>query len=543
MRRPMNPRLQRWGTAWILASLALRLIGCNAESEPASLPDSGTDPAVDDATTDLAVDVANDAGPEDVADRPDTAADIAVDSGDDAAIEVDGGPDAGPDLDRACLDTPISADQLDPYGGWRGLELEATGFFRTAEVDGRWWLVTPDGHPYFSAGVNGVRSTGSAVGETGELPYRDNILERYGSVEVWAEVTLQRLRDWGFVTIGAWSEWERFREEVPYTVILTMTGSTWLEGDIPDYWDDAFEANVSAEAAPLAELANDPYLVGYFLDNEVRWGPDHRSTETLFDDYLAMPPEAPGKQRLVALLAERYEGDVDAFSAVWGVELDDFDDLFEVSTLPRGADREAAAADRAAFLADLAERFFAVATGAAHEIDPNHLDLGIRFVSVVTPPEVVVAAGRYVDVVSVNFYEYRPLVAEAALELSGGVDPAGWLSDFHELSGRPVLISEFGFRAADSGLPNSWPPIYPTFSSQSARADGLERYALASFAAPWIVGYHWFIYADQPALGRFDGEDNNWGLVDIEDEPYAPVVERAAWLHAAMYPCLAAWSD
>src|SRR5687768_12674901 len=27
-------------------------------------------------------------------------------------------------------------------------------FFRVAEVDGAWWLVTPDGKPFFSSGVN-----------------------------------------------------------------------------------------------------------------------------------------------------------------------------------------------------------------------------------------------------------------------------------------------------------------------------------------------------------------------------------------------------
>ena len=31
----------------------------------------------------------------------------------------------------------------------------------------------------------------------------------------------------------------------------------------------------------------------------------------------------------------------------------------------------------------------------------------------------------------------------------------------HELTGKPLLISEFGFRAADPCLPNSFPPVYP----------------------------------------------------------------------------------
>src|SRR5512138_2692279 len=46
----------------------------------------------------------------------------------------------------------------DAYGGWTGRTLAATGRFRVESVDGVWWLVTPDGHPFFSAGVNNISS-------------------------------------------------------------------------------------------------------------------------------------------------------------------------------------------------------------------------------------------------------------------------------------------------------------------------------------------------------------------------------------------------
>jgi hypothetical protein len=42
----------------------------------------------------------------------------------------------------------------DKYGGWKGgPQLAATGFFRTEKVDGRWWLVDPEGHLFFSLGI------------------------------------------------------------------------------------------------------------------------------------------------------------------------------------------------------------------------------------------------------------------------------------------------------------------------------------------------------------------------------------------------------
>src|SRR4029079_6870822 len=35
-----------------------------------------------------------------------------------------------------------------------------------------------------------------------------------------------------------------------------------------------------------------------------------------------------------------------------------------------------------------------------------------------------------------------------------------------------------------------------------------------------VIGVHWFQYADEPRGGRDDGEDYNFGLVDIDDRPY-----------------------
>src|SRR5690606_15503866 len=47
--------------------------------------------------------------------------------------------------------------QQDRFGGWLGgASFEAKGFFRTEKRDGRWFLVTPEGHPFYSLGVNAV---------------------------------------------------------------------------------------------------------------------------------------------------------------------------------------------------------------------------------------------------------------------------------------------------------------------------------------------------------------------------------------------------
>ena len=43
---------------------------------------------------------------------------------------------------------------IDNFGGWKGKKLEKTGYFHTEHDGERWWLVTPEGHPFISFGIN-----------------------------------------------------------------------------------------------------------------------------------------------------------------------------------------------------------------------------------------------------------------------------------------------------------------------------------------------------------------------------------------------------
>ena len=53
---------------------------------------------------------------------------------------------------------------VDRFGGWgAGPQLKATGKFRTEKWNGRWWLVDPDGHIFFSLGCNYVRLQGKTA--------------------------------------------------------------------------------------------------------------------------------------------------------------------------------------------------------------------------------------------------------------------------------------------------------------------------------------------------------------------------------------------
>ena len=377
------------------------------------------------------------------------------------------------------------AAEYDSYGGWKGLKIEARDRFYLAERKGVWWFVAPSGLAFYSKGVNTVRYTGDNAPALGHAPYGRATSAKYGSAEKWAAATAERLRQWGFNTIGSWADRVMFEQKMPYTMNLnlaTRAGANWQKGTMPDFFSQAFRETVRTTCREQCQpRRNDRYLLGYFTDNELAWRADWRGKKSLLDVYLEMPERSAGRRAALGLLAER------------GRKPD-----------------EATAADAEAFLALAADQYFRTCHDAIRAADPNHLILGCRFAGYAPEPVVRAMKGR-ADVVSYNNYSTSPPVAA--------------LAALYKQTGAPILITEFGFKAMDSGLPNTKGAGKP-LATQKDRADGFERYVKALAALPYCVGFHWFEYCDEPQEGRFDGENSNYGLVRVTDEPWEVVTER-----------------
>jgi hypothetical protein len=102
--------------------------------------------------------------------------------------------------------------------------------------------------------------------------------------------------------------------------------------------------------------------------------------------------------------------------------------------------------------------------------------------------------------------------------------PGAELGKPHAWTGRPVLVTEFSFKALHAGVPSDTSASL-ALATQEDPAASLERYLDALVRLPFLVGYHWFQHSDQPPTGRFDGESNNFGLVPNQDVPWRPVVD------------------
>jgi hypothetical protein len=278
-------------------------------------------------------------------------------------------------------------------------------FFSVGKRQGRWFILDPEGVPFFSLGMNHIDSA--------TLRYPENLhiwRDKYGnSQRRWLmEAVAPDLRDWGFNTVGWCQEVvicgstihrhsRSFTPEeyqwlkLPYCHMLPFTEAhQWeVETRYPDVFGGDFSDWCDCVARDhCARMADDPNLIGYFYCDCPQWA--H-----------AMSPEQ---------------------KAPW------FD-----------PDRLRSAAGRIE-LFKMAERYYQVTHEAVRRYDPNHLILGDRYEArVLLPPEVVQASLPYVDILCFQFFANANEIARV-------------FADWHELTGKPILLADACVPGRDIGL-------------------------------------------------------------------------------------------
>ncbi|MDF3057998.1 MAG: agarase [Rariglobus sp.] len=429
----------------------------------------------------------------------------------------------------------------------------SSSFIRLEKRNDRWWLIDPDGRPFVSKGINSVRFDADKIQKTSIAPYAEHSLKTHGSLSAWQRATVLQLEGWNVNTLGAWSDLgvahaSGHGRPLTYCVILNLgaefvrtqardpqQAGAWLHGLFPDVFAPEFATFVyEAADRQCREHKANPALLGWFVDNELRWGPDWRSSIELLVVFLHLPPGAPGREAAHRFLPQRYSS-INVFNAVWKTSFRSWTELAASAEIPppwtraplyaqtTAIERARAQAEPAfarfvadcdAFLGVLAEEYFRITSAALKAAAPRQLNLGCRF-AYVPPAPVLAAAARHVDVVSFNCYERDPL---PTVEIYGACQ-------------KPLLIGEFSFRSEDSGLPNTQ-GAGPWVKTQEERAAAFEHYVRRALEHPNVVGYHWFKHVDQPREGRFDGENSNYGLLTIDGKPYEPFVQTVTRVNA-----------
>jgi hypothetical protein len=339
-------------------------------------------------------------------------------------------------------------------------------------------------------------------------------MRKYGDdwFTLFSGITHRRLRSWGMNTIANWSDARIYEQrKTPYTATLgsggrNIEGSSGYWGKFPDPFSKEFADAITRNAERIAPAtANDPWCIGYFVDNEISWG-DERSLSIA----AAMsPPDQPAKIAVLERLMEKYTT-VSKLNEAWGTQFADWDGFLNSKDKP---DENKAKADLDMFHRLLCERYFEVIRDTLKKTAPQKLYFGCRFAWV--NDTAVRAAEKYCDVISFNIYK-RTL---ADFKLPAGID-------------KPVVIGEFHFGALDRGMFHTG--LVPT-ESQENRAEAYERYVRSGLSHPQIIGTHWFQYGDQATTGRGDGENYQIGLVNIVDTPYAETIEAVRRVGYELY--------
>ena len=313
------------------------------------------------------------------------------------------------------------------------------GFFRLRQVDGRWWLITPDGHRFWSIGMNHIDA--AAI----RFPVSRDVWQReyQNSQEKWLASIGDDLRDWGFNTIG-WTQevviitdsyhrhsrpftFEEYQwAGMPYCHLLPFTEAHQWQVEVrqPDLMSSDFEEWCDYVARDqCARMRDDPKLIGYFYCDCPQWV--HSSEETAWRGSLADPEwlnSKAGKRRLAAL----------------------------------------------------AQRYYQVTRDAIRRYDRNHLILGDRWeANRALPEEVILAALPYVDVLSFQCFG-SPANIESKMRR--------WA----RLTQRPVLLADAaGWKAGPDDL-DGWPPS----ADRNHDAEHYRRVMDALLKIPQCVGYH-----------------------------------------------------
>jgi hypothetical protein len=103
------------------------------------------------------------------------------------------------DITQTAPEPIVAAPQIPAWTTRPGRAIvQSSGFFRTTEVDGRWWLVDPQGKPFFAVGTDHVNYLAHFCEKLGYAPYSRNVQAKFGSEEAWAMNAIERLKAWGF---------------------------------------------------------------------------------------------------------------------------------------------------------------------------------------------------------------------------------------------------------------------------------------------------------------------------------------------------------
>jgi hypothetical protein len=393
------------------------------------------------------------------------------------------------------------------YGSRTDKTTDATGYFYVKMINGRWWVVDPEGYLNICRAVNAISQGTGTISKTA-------LKTKFGnSSSIWMTNTMEYLNEIGFYCAGSWSTTSTIianprqsTNPLAYTIILNWmsgygSGRTVQQSGHMGYPNDAifvFEKGFADYCENKAKLLinnkNDRNIFGYFTDNEL---PFYNKSLNMF---LRLGKSNPADENYLATkkwLSDNQHTESDTINA----------DI------------------QAQFLGFVGQTYASITYNAIKKYDPNHMVLGprVNIAEARNNKYFMEGIGRYVDILAVNYYGvWTPSMSSMT---SWGIN-----------LGKPFMVTEFYTKGEDSGLGNTTGAGW-VVRTQLDRGYEYQNYTLALLENKYCVGWHWFKYMDNDPSTPGDPSniDGNKGLVKIDYEPYLPLTEKMKDINLSVY--------
>ncbi|MEM7132463.1 MAG: hypothetical protein AAF702_39540 [Chloroflexota bacterium] len=430
----------------------------------------------------------------------------------------------------------MTGPERDRFGGWTGKRFEATGFFR-AEMDNRWWLVTPEGNAFLSFGINHLHAHWWQQAYN-QLAWKQRLgLDDLNSqafapaLKAWF---LQTCRQYGFNTVGVHTDLPLVNQpqpSMPYMQPIDFVDIPHWKTEVPDsnfkdVFSDEFAAHCDRLAKEVAAPAKeDPFLLGYAMtdcplltEEDCRERPDViggavRDARIGWPRRLRnLPAKAPGKQVYVQTVYELYRNQISDFNVTYGTHFDSFDALEAAegwrpqTDLSNGNETR----DNIEFLKKVVAKYYQTARGAIHRYDPNHLFMGDKLNgNTDTLDTMLPITSQFTDAVLYQMYgQYE-------------VQKPG-LDRWAKIADQPIINGDASFTMITDHMPR---PYGPVADNLEQRAEWTAEFFHKAFARPEFVGWHYCGLIDAPNQIPGKQDRQHSGLLNGYGEPY-PVLNN-----------------
>lgn len=391
--------------------------------------------------------------------------------------------------------TTINSDE---FGGNKDVNIPGSNYFSLANMNDRFFLTNKNGNQYIFSGVSTVRSSVQSNNKA-------SFDSKYGSLTKWSNSTIDFLRDKKIYGIGAWSDYSTINgtnseKKLNYTILLYLTesyatsvgktssgtGHLNYKSDVIPIFDYGYQAFIDKKMATFAKHSTDPYLIGYFTDNEL---PFHKKS---LDNFLKLDKLDPNR-----LAAENW--------------------------LNGQYDKTVTDTNRDKFLVYLVSTYSKIMYMTIRKYDKNHLIFGPRiYGSNMSDQNVWLGLSFYTDIISINYYSDW-FVMDNIIAIA-------------EALNKPFIVSEFYVKGIDSGLGNTSGAGW-IVKTQTDRGYFYQNFVIKLLKSKLCVGWNWLQYMDNNPLGSTDPSnvDSNKGLVTIQYAPYTSLLDQMRLVNRNIY--------